>query len=283
MINTHLYKRVYACGPTTISLGSRTLIMGILNVTPDSFSDGGRYQNVEQAVSHAIRLIQEGADFVDIGGESTRPGALKITLDEELERVIPVIKAIHREAPYIPLSIDTYKAKVAYEALVAGAHLINDVGGCYVDPEMARVAARFRCPLLLMHNCVERDPSIPLITSVIERLRQSIKIALNAGVNRELIMVDPGIGFAKNEKENLILMTRLQQLHTLGCPIVLGTSKKRFIRTSLNVSIEDTNEGTAATLAFGIAQGCQIVRVHDVRALRRTVQMCDAMLYASPQ
>lgn len=280
-MNPIIYKRRYGCGDVQLSLGDSTLIMGILNVTPDSFSDGGRHNTVDQAVRHALQLMEDGADIIDIGGESTRPGHEPVSLDEELSRVIPVVEALRREAPHIPLSIDTYKAEVARQSLEAGGHMINDVWGFKADPDMAGVAAAHGCPVILMHNRTNRDYT-DLMADIQSDLLESVRIAEDAGVRPEQIILDPGIGFAKDFHENLQTMASLHKLGGLGYPLLLGTSRKKFIRTVLDLPVDDVVEGTAATVAFGIAQGCQIVRVHDVRLIRRTVRMCDAMLYASP-
>lgn len=279
-MNPVIYKRNYVCGDIQLSLGGSTWIMGIVNVTPDSFSDGGRHHTVELAVRHALQLMADGADLIDIGGESTRPGHEAVSLDEELSRVIPVVEALHREAPHIPLSVDTYKAEVARQSLAAGAHLINDVWGFKADPEMARVVAAKGCPVILMHNRIKPD-YVDFIVDVQSDLLESVRMAEEAGVRADQIILDPGIGFAKNIHENLQMMSSLYTLGELGYPLLLGTSRKTFIRTVLDLPVDDVVEGTAATVAFGIAQGCQIVRVHDVRQIRRTVRMCDAMLYAS--
>ncbi|MEC0126454.1 dihydropteroate synthase [Paenibacillus pabuli] len=276
-----IYERNYAWGPAELKLGTRTLIMGILNVTPDSFSDGGRYTNVERAVDHAIQMMEDGADLIDIGGESTRPGSKIVGADEELRRIIPVIEALRQQAPHIPISVDTYKADVARQAIQAGAHIINDVWGAKADPEMARTAAELGCPLILMHNRQERDYTNYLV-DVVNDLQESVQIALKAGVQPDQIILDPGIGFVKDLNENLTLMSSLGLLNEMGYPVLLATSRKRFIQNTLQVQADDALEGTAATVAFGIAQGCQMVRVHDVKPIRRTVDMCDAMLYASP-
>jgi dihydropteroate synthase len=255
--------------------------MGILNVTPDSFSDGGRYTSVERAVAHAIQMMEDGADLIDIGGESTRPGSDIVGSDEELRRIIPVIEALRQQAPHIPISVDTYKADVARQAIQAGAHIINDVWGAKADSEMARTAAELGCPLILMHNRQEREYTNYLV-DVVSDLQESIQIALEAGVQPDQIILDPGIGFVKDLNENLMLMSSLGLLNEMGYPVLLATSRKRFIQNTLQVQADDALEGTAATVAFGIAQGCQMVRVHDVKLIRRTVDMCDAMLYASP-
>ncbi|CAM4459827.1 dihydropteroate synthase [Paenibacillus phoenicis] len=274
-----IYKRSYQLGEASLTLGDRTLVMGILNVTPDSFSDGGRYNNVELAVQHAREMVAEGADIIDIGGESTRPGHVPVSEQEELERVIPVVEALHRELPHVPLSVDTYKAQVAYEALKAGAHIINDIWGFKAEARMAEVAAEFGCPVILMHNRHDRNYR-DLLADVAADLRESVEIARKAGVKDENIILDPGIGFAKDDLENLRVMKALDELAALGFPLLLGTSRKRFIRTALDLPVDEVVFGTAATVALGIAQGCQIVRVHDVKEIKQTVQMCDAIVYA---
>ncbi|GAA0138052.1 dihydropteroate synthase [Paenibacillus sp. YSY-4.3] len=274
-----LYQRNYQCGETELKLGERTLIMGILNVTPDSFSDGGRYNGAERAVAHALEMVRDGADIIDIGGESTRPGHAPVSLDEELDRVVPIVEAIHREAPHIPISVDTYKAEVARQSLAAGAHIINDIWGCKADALMAEVAAEYQCPVILMHNRHDRDYS-DLMQDVEADLLDSIEIARAAGVRDEQIILDPGIGFAKDYEENLRVMKELDRLMKLGYPLLLGTSRKRFIRTTLELPVDELVMGTAATVALGIAQGCQIVRVHDVKEIKRLAKMCDAIVYA---
>ncbi|WP_336784338.1 dihydropteroate synthase [Paenibacillus illinoisensis] len=276
-----IYERNYSWGPAELKLGTRTQIMGILNVTPDSFSDGGRYNQVDLAVAHAIQMMEDGADLIDIGGESTRPGSETVSAEEELSRIIPVIEALKLQAPHIPISVDTYKAEVARQAILAGAHIINDVWGAKADPDMARTAVDLGCPIILMHNRPERDYT-SYLDDVVQDLQESIQIALNAGVQPDQIILDPGIGFVKDITENLTLMSSLGLLNEMGYPVLLATSRKRFIQNTLQVQANDTVEGTAATVAFGIAQGCQMVRVHDVKLIRRTADMCDAMLYASP-
>lgn len=275
-----LYTRTYSFGPAKLGLGERTLIMGILNVTPDSFSDGGLWDKPEEAVRRALQMVEEGADIIDIGGESTRPGHVQISEEEELGRILPVIEAIHRASPHIVLSVDTYKAEVARQAIEAGAHIINDIWGCKADPHMAEVAAETGCPIILMHNRHDRGYT-DLESDMIADLQESIRLALEAGVKAENIILDPGIGFAKDYEENLRAMMSLDALTNLGYPVLLATSRKRFIRTALDLPVDDVVEGTAATVAFGIAQGCQMVRVHDVAPIKRTVTMCDAMLYSA--
>ncbi|AWB42838.1 dihydropteroate synthase [Paenibacillus sp. CAA11] len=271
------YERSYAYGGLSFTLDKSTLIMGILNATPDSFSDGGRYNNRERAVAHALQMIEDGADIIDIGGESTRPGHASVSLEEELDRVIPIVKAVREAAPHTPISVDTYKAEVARRSLEAGAHIINDIWGFKEDPLMAKVAAEYECPVILMHNRKDRNYN-NLLADIASDLLESVEIARQAGVSDCNIILDPGIGFAKDYHENLEVMRSLDQLVKLGYPLLLGTSRKRFIRTALDVPIEETAFGTAATVALGIAQGCQIVRVHDVKEMKRTAAMCDAML-----
>lgn len=259
---------------------NRTLIMGILNVTPDSFSDGGKYNTVESAVRRAVQMIEEGADIIDIGGESTRPGHVPVSAEEELERVIPAIQAI-REAvgEQVLISIDTYKSEVARAAIEAGADIMNDIWGLKRDSQMASLAAELGCPVVIMHN---REVAVynDLMADVVDDLEQSIRIAHQAGVREDQIILDPGIGFAKSHEENLIVMNHLEQIVALGYPVLLATSRKRVIRNTLNLPVDELVEGTAATVAIGIAKGCKIVRVHDVKPIKRTAMMCDAIVYS---
>ena len=266
-------------GGVELELGKRTLVMGILNVTPDSFSDGGRYLEVDAAVEHAVRMVEAGADILDIGGESTRPGSQPVPADEEIRRVVPVIRAVREALPRVPISIDTYKAETARRALEAGAHIINDVWGLKGDPEMARTAAEFGCPVVISHNRSEAGGYADIAREVAAELMDSVRLALNSGVDPLKIWLDPGIGFAKDVEDNLELMGRLGELVRLGYPVLLGTSRKRFIRHTLDLPVDDVVEGTAATVALGIAQGCQIVRVHDVDRIVRTARMTDAIIY----
>nr|WP_160036700.1 dihydropteroate synthase [Paenibacillus sp. An7] len=278
MLKPKLYKRTYQRGEMSLKLGDRTLIMGIVNVTPDSFSDGGQYNSVDRAVAHAIELYEQGADIIDIGGESTRPGHTVISSKEEIARVVPVIESLHKAAPHIPISIDTYKADVARAAIDAGAHIINDIWGLKADQDMASLAREKNCPVILMHNRENTDYD-DFITDAVADIKESIEIALQAGISRDNIILDPGIGFAKSYEQNLQMMISLGALLELGYPVLLATSRKRFIRNTLQLPVDDLVEGTAATVAFGIAQGAQMVRVHDVAQIKRTVDMCDAMLY----
>ncbi|ASS67728.1 MULTISPECIES: dihydropteroate synthase [unclassified Paenibacillus] len=272
-------KRRYELGGgVELELGERTLIMGILNATPDSFSDGGRHAQVDEAVRHALKMAREGADIIDVGGESTRPGYIPVPHEEELRRVVPLIERLRLELPDMPLSIDTYKFETARAALQAGAHIINDIWGLRLDTRMADAAAEFGCPVIISHNRRERNYE-DLIPDVVSDLEGSVGIARAAGVAEENIWLDPGIGFAKTHEDNVALMGSLSELAELGYPVLLGTSRKRFIRDTLGLPVGELIEGTAATVALGIAQGCQIVRVHDIEAIRKTCAMTDAIVY----
>ncbi|NOU98292.1 dihydropteroate synthase [Paenibacillus sp. LMG 31456] len=265
------------CRGLSLDVTGRTLIMGILNVTPDSFSDGGRYTELSAAVEQAKQMIAAGADIIDIGGESTRPGFQTVTLEQELERVIPVVKAIREAGLQVPLSIDTYKAEVARQALEAGAHILNDIWGLKKDSDMARIAADYDCPIVLMHNRVEAVYD-NFIHDVIQDLRECIRLAHEAGVKDEQIILDPGIGFAKSYEQNLQLMNELHRIVDLGYPVLLGTSRKSMIQKALQLPANDVLEGTAATVTMGIVQGCRIMRVHDVSAMKRVSVMTDAIV-----
>jgi len=272
------YKRSYAFRDgLTLELGSRTLIMGILNATPDSFSDGGRYNAVEAAVERAKQMAAEGADLIDIGGESTRPGHAPVSAEEEIARILPVIEAVRKHVG-LPISVDTYKAETARRALEAGAHIVNDVWGFKRDPDIAAVAAEFGCPVILTHNRDNRDYA-DFLPDALDDLRASVKLARDAGVAEENVWLDPGIGFAKDYEENLEMMGRLDEVVGLGYPVLLGTSRKRMIQTALGVTADEAAEGTGATTALGIAQGCQLVRVHDVLLSKRVAGMTDAIVY----
>jgi len=259
-----------------LPLKKRTLIMGILNFTPDSFSDGGRYNTIEQALMRAKQMVDEGADILDIGGESTRPGADFVDARTECQRVVPIIESITKELS-IPISIDTYKSEVAEAAIQAGAHIINDVWGAKKDLRMAEVAAKYQVPIILMHNRNDMNYS-NLIGDIIKDIRESIEIATQKGVAEDNIILDPGIGFAKDYQQNLETMYRLRDFCRLGYPVLLGTSRKSMIAKTLELPIEERVEGTAATVALGIERGVDIVRVHDVKQMKRVSMMMDAMV-----
>lgn len=283
-------------GSFTFRWGSRTYLMGILNVTPDSFSGDGmiaKGDTVGFAVKQAADFLEYGADILDIGGESTRPGSAPVSAEEEMERVIPVIEALHKNFPEALISIDTYKAKVAEAAIRAGARIINDVWGFRADAEMASVAARHKTPVILMHNrsnpaSVEVRERLGgayigaeyrnLIEDVKHELLASVEIAKKAGVEEKVILLDPGIGFGKTREHNLELINRLGEIRLLGYPVVLGTSRKSFIGFTLDLPPDQRMEGTAATVAVGIARGADIIRVHDVKEMARVAKMTDAVV-----
>ncbi len=250
--------------------------MGILNITPDSFSDGGKYNQIEQAVIHAKQMVEDGADIIDIGGESTRPGYERVSDEEEIARVAPVIDAISKEIS-VPISIDTYKSNVAEAALQAGAHILNDIWGAKADPNMATLAASYNVPIILMHNRDNRDYK-HFYRDVVNDLFESIQIAKGAGVSDDKVILDPGIGFAKDLSENLEMMRQLDKLVDIGYPVLLGTSKKSLIGQALNLPVDERAEGTAATVCYGIQKGCQIVRVHDVKEVSRMAKMMDILI-----
>lgn len=264
-------------GNKDFKIGERTYIMGILNFTPDSFSDGGKFDNIDAALTHVKEMIEAGADIIDIGGESTRPNHTAVGEEEEIKRIVPIIKAV-REKFDIPISIDTYKAKVAEKAIEAGADLINDVWGFKKDKDMARVAAKYNVPCCLMHNRENEDYK-DLMEDILEDLRESIKIAKDAGVKDENIILDPGIGFAKSHEQNLETMNKLERLKELGYPVLLGTSRKRMIGFTLDLPVEERVEGTVATTVIGIMKdACDFVRVHDVLENARAAKMTDAIV-----
>ncbi|WP_281277602.1 dihydropteroate synthase [Thermodesulfitimonas autotrophica] len=248
--------------------------MGILNVTPDSFSDGGRYETVEAAKARAIEMVAQGADIIDIGGESTRPGHTPVDAAEEMRRVLPVLEAVIPAVP-VPVSIDTSKAAVARAALAAGAHIVNDQWALR-DEGMAEAVAAAGAPVVLMHNqkgTAYRD----LMADIIAYFNERIAFAVSAGIPRERIIIDPGIGFGKTPEQNLEVMRRLEELNALGCPILIGTSRKSFIGYALDLPVSERMEGTAATVAVGIMKGADIVRVHDVKEMVRVARMTDAL------
>lgn len=257
-----------------------TLVMGILNVTPDSFSDGGRYRELDRALRHAEEMAAAGADIIDIGAESTRPyaGAEKVSAAEELDRLLPVLEKLLATTA-LPVSVDTYKAEVAAAALRLGAHMVNDVWGLQLGPEMARVAAEYQAPVVVMHNQAGTEYGGDIMDAICAFLRESVRIGTEAGLPDGHIIIDPGIGFGKTPAQNLTVMNRLDELKALGCPLLLGTSRKRFIGEALGgLPAGERLEGTAATVAFGITKGANIVRVHDVKEMVRVARMTDAMM-----
>lgn len=282
-------------GPSAFEWGSQTYVMGIINATPDSFSGDGLLQNdlwLQRAVEQGIRFVQEGAHLLDVGGESTRPGAEPVDAEEELRRVVPVIRALAQRVN-VPISVDTYKAGVAEAALDNGAHLVNDVWGLRMDPQLAGLCARRGVPVIVMHNRSRPRNAVQearlgghyvgteyddLLGDITRELEESISLARQAGIPAGHIIIDPGIGFGKTIQQNLRLLNRLSHFKKLGYPILLGTSNKSFIGYTLDLPPDDRVEGTAATVAIGIDRGADIVRVHQVKEMARVAKMTDAIV-----
>lgn len=266
----------------TLHLGTTTCVMGILNVTPDSFYDGKRYDTREEAVEQALRMVNDGAAIIDVGGESTRPGASAVSEEEEIERVIPVIKMLSKQIR-TPISVDTCKAKVAERAIDAGASMINDVGGLQADEKMAQVAAGSRLPVIIMHKkgtpqTMQKNPIRKnACVEIMAFLRKSISLATAAGIEKNKIILDPGIGFGKTVQQNLEILKRLREFTCLGFPLMVGTSRKKFIGAVLDLPVQERLCGTLATLAVAVMNGAHIVRVHDVREAVQVVTLCDAI------
>jgi dihydropteroate synthase len=258
--------------------GEQTYIMGILNVTPDSFSDGGTSFDVESALIKAMRMINEGAHIIDVGGESTRPGSTRISEEEEIGRIVPVIKEISSQFD-VPISVDTYRARPAEEAIRAGAGMINDIWGLKYDPEISKVAAKYNVPVCIMHNRTTGTNYKDIMEDISAELRESIEIAHKAGIKDDKIIVDPGIGFAKTWEQNLLVIRGLAGLKQLGYPVLLGASRKSFIGKVLgDLEVGDRLEGTLAVTAAGIMEGVDIVRVHDVLQNVRVAKMIDSIV-----
>lgn len=266
---------ILKCRDKNIELGKKTLIMGILNVTPDSLSDGGRYNNLDSALEQAKKMVEDGVDIIDIGGESTRPGHTQISVEEEIERVVPVIEMLSKELDVI-ISIDTYKYQVAEAALKTGAHIINDIWGLqYDNGEMAKLAAEYNVPVIAMHNQNGTEYSEDIILSMRKFFERTYEISDRYGISRDNIILDPGIGFGKGMEENIEVLARLEELRDMG-RILLGTSKKRFIGTILGgLSTDERVEGTVATTVIGIGKGVDIVRVHNVLENKRAALVAD--------
>ncbi len=254
---------------------NHTYVMGILNVTPDSFWDGGKYRGMDVALGHVAQMIRDGADIIDIGGESTRPGAAPVEAADEIERVLPVIEAV-RDRFDIPVSLDTYKNTVAWAGIGAGVDMINDVWGLKGDERMAEVIAQSHVPVCIMHNR-ENEKYSDIVTDVISDLKNSIEIASKAGIPDENIMIDPGIGFAKDHDQNMKLMAHLGELRSLGYPVLLGTSRKSMIGLALDLPADERLEGGLATTAWGMMHGVSFVRVHDVKEHVRVIRMIEAI------
>ena len=258
-----------------------TLVMGIVNVTPDSFSDGGKFFTPEVAISHASKLITQGADIIDIGGESTRPGAKLVSESEELKRVIPVIEKIRTDNPKILISIDTTKASVAKYAVEAGANIINDVSGLSFDNNMTGIVESLNVPIVIMHmkgnpQNMQLNPKYKdIVNEILDFFKIKIKIAIQSGINRSMIILDPGIGFGKTVDHNFELLSRLNEFNVLELPIMIGPSRKSFIGITLDLPPEDRVEGTAAAVSAGVMNGASIVRVHDVKSMKRVVKIIE--------
>jgi len=271
-----------------IDLEEKVVVMGVLNLTPNSFYDGGRYTREVQALRRVEEMIGEGADIIDVGGESVRPGAEPISLDEELSRVIPVIEKVRRLFP-ITISIDTYKAEVARQAIEKGAEMVNDISGLRFDPDLRKIVAGYGVPLILMHikgtpkNMQDNPRYHSLMEEIISYLRKSIKLAEESGVDPARIIVDPGIGFGKTTAHNLEILRRLEELKSLGKPILVGLSRKSFIGNVLGLPQEERLEGGLAATSMAVSGGARIVRTHDVKPTRRAVDMVQAILRGSDQ
>ena len=259
-----------------LTWGVRTYVMGIINLTPDSFSGDGLGADVESAVKQALRFEEEGADILDIGAESTRPGHEQISINEELNRLIPALEAVAKRVN-IPISVDTYKAEVAKRAVDAGAVIINDIWGLKAESDLAQVAADTGAGMVLMHNQTGTK-YVNLIPDIVSSLQDSVGTALEAGVPRENIIVDPGIGFGKNPDQNLVILNRLNQLTEIGCPVLTGTSRKSTLGLLLDLPPDERVEGTAATVSLSIVRGTDIVRVHDVKEMVRICRVTDAIV-----
>lgn len=270
------------CRRKTLHPNERTLLMGVLNVTPDSFSDGGLFFDKDKAVAHGLKMVEEGADIIDIGGESTRPGSKRLGTEEELRRVLPVIEALSKKTD-VPISIDTYKSEVARKAIECGAEIINDISGLHFDPDLAYVAANENTPLILMHirgtpetmqNDIHYDS---LFSEILAYLKEGIRRAESAGVHPEQIIVDPGIGFGKTLEDNLLLIKHLSEFRVLGKLILLGTSRKSFIGKILDTQPDQRLEGTLSSIAIGVLNGAHIIRSHDVLQAKRAIAVADAI------
>ncbi len=273
-------RTLHACG-RALPLGPRTLIMGILNVTPDSFSDGGRHAAPDAALAHARTLLAEGADILDVGGESTRPGHVAVDAEEEWGRIAPVLKGLAQEAIAVPVSVDTYKAAVARRALEAGAAIVNDIWGFTRDPEIVHVVADFDAAAVVMHNRAEIDPHMDVMDDMITFFERAIDRAAKAGVRPERLVLDPGIGFGKTFPQNLTAIRRLDELRVLGLPLLLGTSRKSMIGKIIETTPEERLPGTIASNVIGVMTGVEIIRVHDVAAHVQAARVAEAIRDAS--
>ncbi|MGB9678909.1 MAG: dihydropteroate synthase [Thermoanaerobacteraceae bacterium] len=289
---------IFRCKNKILNFGEKTYIMGILNVTPDSFSDGGKYNDTQKAIDRALKMIEEGADIIDVGGESTRPGHVVgnpmmvytnkkesrlsgvldsiVSEEEEIRRVVPVIEKLATSTDVV-ISVDTMKPNVAQRALQAGAHIVNDIWGLQKEPDIAQIAAEHGAGVIMMHNSTIAEYN-DVLNDIIKFLQKSIEIGKKAGLGTDQMIIDPGIGFGKTLEHNLEIMNKLDELKVLNLPILLGTSRKSMIGKVLGLEVNDRVEGTAATVAVGITKGVDIVRVHDVMQMFRVAKMTDAMV-----
>ncbi|MBQ7067387.1 MAG: dihydropteroate synthase [Lachnospiraceae bacterium] len=263
-------------GNREFDLANETYVMGILNITPDSFSDGGKYNSLDNALFHTEEMIKDGAAIIDVGGESTRPGYTLLSEEEEIQRVVPVIEAI-KSRFNIPISLDTYKSKVASAGILAGVDLINDIWGLKYDGELAEVIAKSELPCCLMHNRKDADYT-NFMEDVLMDLSETVKIAQKAGIDNTKIILDPGVGFGKTYENNLEIINKLEELHSFGYPLLLGTSRKSVIGLTLDLPADERVEGTLVTTVFGVLKGCSFVRVHDVKENVRAIQMTRAIM-----
>ena len=277
---------LWRCRQHAFAFPRPVLIMGIVNVTPDSFSDGGLFLEREKAVARGLQMVEEGADLIDVGGESTRPGSKPLPLEEELRRILPVIESLARKTD-VPISIDTYKSPVAQEAIRAGAALINDISGLHFDPDLAGVAAKEKVPMILMH--IRGTPETmqteihydSLLSEIIQSLKESVQKAERAGVDPDQVIIDPGIGFGKTSEHNLLILKHLSEFRVLGKPLLLGTSRKSFIGKVLDTEdLSERLEGTLASIAIAVLNGAHIVRCHDVREAKKAIAVADAIRLA---
>jgi len=266
-----------------LDLSSRTHLMGVLNVTPDSFSDGGKFFKLEQAIKQGLKLADEGADIIDIGGESTRPGSEPVPLEEELGRVIPVIEELAKRTK-VPISIDTYKSRVAKAALDSGASMVNDISSLRFDAQMKKLLAEYKVPLVLMHiqgtpkNMQDNPHYQDVVEEIKTYLKESIRMAKEAGIDEGKLIVDPGIGFGKTLEDNLKILKDLKEFLPLGRPLLIGVSRKSFIGKILDLTVEERLEGSLAALVVSVMNGANILRVHDVKESKRIARLVDAIL-----
>lgn len=268
--------KILDCRGKSLTIGKKTLVMGILNTTPDSFSDGGKFNDMERALEHALEMVENGADIIDLGGESTRPGHIPVDSKTEKERLLPVLKRLVQKIK-VPISVDTFKGDVAEAVLDEGANIINDQWALNYDSKIASIVARYKAPIILMHN-QKGNQYQDMLGDMISYFNESIQKGLEAGIEKHNMIIDPGIGFGKDLAQNLEVMHRLEELNCVGLPVLLATSRKGMIGKTLDLSVDQRVEGTIATVVLGITKGVDMVRVHDVKEVARAVKMTDAMV-----